>query len=122
MTTSQAKRGKDGFGGVGATMVDSLDTLWLMGLKDEFKAARDWTANELSFDRCPLPPRQPWGWLVETLASIRATCGPIQHPIRIQPECPPSPPSQRERVLPTSRQGNESRAGPQVSGGTWDRR
>lgn len=41
--------GKDDFGGVGATVVDSLDTLWLMGLKDEFKAARDWTAQNLSF-------------------------------------------------------------------------
>lgn len=44
--------GKDGFGGLGATIVDSLDTLWLMGLKDEFQAARDWTANELVFERC----------------------------------------------------------------------
>eukprot|EP00208_Stichococcus_sp_RCC1054_P002855 CAMPEP_0206140740 /NCGR_PEP_ID=MMETSP1473-20131121/10503_1 /ASSEMBLY_ACC=CAM_ASM_001109 /TAXON_ID=1461547 /ORGANISM="Stichococcus sp, Strain RCC1054" /LENGTH=567 /DNA_ID=CAMNT_0053535003 /DNA_START=347 /DNA_END=2050 /DNA_ORIENTATION=+ len=47
----QAMEGKDGFGGVGATIVDSLDTLWLMGLKDEFAAAQNWTANELTFDR-----------------------------------------------------------------------
>lgn len=43
------KLGKDDFGGVGATIVDCLDTLWLMGLKKEFEAARDWTANNLSF-------------------------------------------------------------------------
>lgn len=43
--------GKDNFGSVGATIVDSLDTLWLMGLKEEFKAARDWTADELNFNR-----------------------------------------------------------------------
>lgn len=28
--------GKDSYGGWGATMVDSLDTLWIMGLEDEF--------------------------------------------------------------------------------------
>ena len=43
---------QDEFGGVGATIVDSLDTLWLMGLKTEFQAARDWTAHNLSFSVC----------------------------------------------------------------------
>lgn len=28
--------GKETLGGIGATIVDSLDTLWLMGLKDDF--------------------------------------------------------------------------------------
>lgn len=28
--------GKETLGGLGATIVDSLDTLWLMGLKDQF--------------------------------------------------------------------------------------
>ena len=32
-------------------MVDSLDTLWLMGLKEEFQRARDWVVHELSFNR-----------------------------------------------------------------------
>jgi hypothetical protein len=32
-------RSKDTFGGWAATLVDALDTLWIMGLKDEFKAA-----------------------------------------------------------------------------------
>ncbi|EIE24199.1 glycoside hydrolase [Coccomyxa subellipsoidea C-169] len=45
------QNGKNSFGGLGATIVDSLDTLWLMGLKDEFKAARDWVVNELSFNK-----------------------------------------------------------------------
>lgn len=49
--TWQGRRGKDSFGGVGATIVDSLDTLWLMGLEDEFRAAQNWTATELTFDR-----------------------------------------------------------------------
>ncbi|KAF4947654.1 hypothetical protein FSARC_13915 [Fusarium sarcochroum] len=32
-------QGKDNFGGWAATLVDSLDTLWIMGLKDEFYEA-----------------------------------------------------------------------------------
>jgi hypothetical protein len=36
---------------IGLTIVDSLDTLWIMGLKDEFQKARDWVANELSFEK-----------------------------------------------------------------------
>lgn len=41
-------QGKDTFGGWAATLVDSLDTLWIMGLRDEFReaaalvAAMDW--------------------------------------------------------------------------------
>jgi hypothetical protein len=33
----------------GLTIVDSLDTIWLMGLTDEFNKARDWVANSLHF-------------------------------------------------------------------------
>lgn len=33
----------------GLTIVDSLDTIWLMGLTDEFAKARDWVANSLQF-------------------------------------------------------------------------
>lgn len=33
----------------GATIVDGLDTLYIMGLEDEFKAGRDWVATQLSF-------------------------------------------------------------------------
>ncbi|GKT82162.1 glycoside hydrolase family 47 protein [Colletotrichum tofieldiae] len=32
-------RGKNTFGGYAATLVDSLDTLWIMGLRDDFDAA-----------------------------------------------------------------------------------
>ncbi|KAK0633014.1 glycoside hydrolase family 47 protein [Immersiella caudata] len=35
----QSLRGADGFNGWGATLVDSLDTLWIMGLRKEFKQA-----------------------------------------------------------------------------------
>ncbi|KYB24855.1 mannosyl-oligosaccharide alpha-1,2-mannosidase IA isoform X1 [Tribolium castaneum] len=33
-----------------ATILDGLDTLYIMGMKDEFKQARDWVANELNLD------------------------------------------------------------------------
>lgn len=33
----------------GMTIVDSLDTLWIMGMKSEFAAARDWVAANLHF-------------------------------------------------------------------------
>ena len=36
---------------IGLTIIDSLDTLWVMGLKEEFQKARDWVATELSFDK-----------------------------------------------------------------------
>ena len=32
----------------GATIIDSLDTLWIMGLKDEFKEGREWVAEEFN--------------------------------------------------------------------------
>ena len=31
--------------GMGATIIDSLDTLWIMGMKDEFYKARDWVRD-----------------------------------------------------------------------------
>ncbi len=33
--------------GLGTTLVDSLDTLWLMGMKEEFYEARDWLKESL---------------------------------------------------------------------------
>ncbi|CAH1798860.1 unnamed protein product, partial [Owenia fusiformis] len=34
----------------GATIVDGLDTLFIMGLMDEYKKGRDWVATSLNFD------------------------------------------------------------------------
>ncbi|KAK9507576.1 hypothetical protein O3M35_007402 [Rhynocoris fuscipes] len=49
-----SKRGHAGsiFGAasLGATIVDGLDTLYIMGLHDEFKQGRDWIQNNLNFD------------------------------------------------------------------------
>ncbi|CAH1785249.1 unnamed protein product [Owenia fusiformis] len=36
--------------GVGLTLVDSLDTMYIMGLKEEFEEAREWVANSLDFN------------------------------------------------------------------------
>ena len=40
-----SRKGTDPWGGMGTTLVDSLDTLWLMGLKDEFYEGRDWVRD-----------------------------------------------------------------------------
>jgi mannosyl-oligosaccharide alpha-1,2-mannosidase len=36
---------------MGATIVDAMDTLYIMGFEDEFKKGRDWIASNLSFDK-----------------------------------------------------------------------
>lgn len=42
-------KGTENWGGMGVTLVDSLDTLWLMGMKEEFEEAKKWVAKSLSF-------------------------------------------------------------------------
>jgi hypothetical protein len=37
--------------GLGMTLVDSLDTLWIMGMLDEFNEAKDWVAQNLDFNK-----------------------------------------------------------------------
>lgn len=41
------------FGGgtaLGATIVDGMDTLWIMGLTDRFQDGKNWIADHLNFD------------------------------------------------------------------------
>lgn len=38
-------------GGIGYMILDAIDSLILLGLDDEYQRAREWVANELSFDR-----------------------------------------------------------------------
>ena len=40
-----------GSSSMGATIVDSLDTLYIMGMKDEFDQAREWVAENLDFNK-----------------------------------------------------------------------
>lgn len=47
----QSKSGVNSFGGLGATLIDSLDTLYIMGLDEQFQKARDWVANSLDFNK-----------------------------------------------------------------------
>ncbi|XP_051981654.1 mannosidase, alpha, class 1B, member 1b [Xyrauchen texanus] len=37
--------------GLGLTLIDALDTMWILGLKEEFAEAREWVAKELSFNK-----------------------------------------------------------------------
>jgi len=41
---------KNNWGGMAVTMVDAFDTLWIMGMKDEFFRARDYCRDTLRFD------------------------------------------------------------------------
>ncbi|PKI38168.1 mannosyl-oligosaccharide 1,2-alpha-mannosidase MNS1-like isoform X2 [Punica granatum] len=47
----QTKSGVNSFGGLGATLIDSLDTLYIMGLEEEFQRAKEWVANSLDFNK-----------------------------------------------------------------------
>ncbi|PIO53183.1 hypothetical protein TELCIR_25492, partial [Teladorsagia circumcincta] len=38
-------------GDMGATIVDAIDTLWIMGLKEEYEQARSWIKHSLDFTR-----------------------------------------------------------------------
>lgn len=38
-------------GGIGYTVIDAIDTMYLMGLEDEYKRARHWIATKHTFDR-----------------------------------------------------------------------
>jgi len=40
----------DNWGGLGMTLLDSLDTMWLMGMKEEFAEAVQWVEQHLNFD------------------------------------------------------------------------
>ncbi|XP_028270044.1 mannosidase, alpha, class 1B, member 1b isoform X2 [Parambassis ranga] len=37
--------------GLGLTLIDALDTMWILGLKEEFEEARAWVASELTFNK-----------------------------------------------------------------------
>jgi mannosyl-oligosaccharide alpha-1,2-mannosidase len=41
--------GDDNWGGYGVTLVDALDTLWIMGMRDEFQEAVRWVEDHLDF-------------------------------------------------------------------------
>ncbi|CAE8618387.1 unnamed protein product [Polarella glacialis] len=44
-----SRKGRDSFGGVGLTILDSMSTIWLMGLDDEFEEAAAFVRDTLDF-------------------------------------------------------------------------
>uniref|UniRef100_A0A0D6QXY9 alpha-1,2-Mannosidase n=1 Tax=Araucaria cunninghamii TaxID=56994 RepID=A0A0D6QXY9_ARACU len=46
----QSRRGVNNFGGLGATIIDSLDTLYIMGLNEQFQKAKSWITS-LDFNK-----------------------------------------------------------------------
>ena len=46
-----SRRGTNSWGGFAVTLVDSLDTLWLMDMKEEFWQARDYVRDSLKHDK-----------------------------------------------------------------------
>lgn len=61
----QTHSASDSWGKMGTTLVDSLDTLWLMGLKDEFWKARDWVRDKLTHT-----PARPVSLFETTIRSL----------------------------------------------------
>lgn len=47
----ESENGVDSFGGLGATLIDSLDTLYIMGMHEQFQKAREWVAQSLDFNK-----------------------------------------------------------------------
>ena len=47
----KTKEGKDRWGDIGITLIDSLDTLWLLGMKEEFWKGRDWVRDNLKHNK-----------------------------------------------------------------------
>ncbi|XP_013362162.1 PREDICTED: endoplasmic reticulum mannosyl-oligosaccharide 1,2-alpha-mannosidase isoform X3 [Chinchilla lanigera] len=37
--------------GLGLTLIDALDTMWILGLKKEFEEARNWVSTKLNFEK-----------------------------------------------------------------------
>jgi len=70
----QTKDGKNWFSqsGMGVSILDAMDTMYIMGLKEEFMKARDWIAANLQFDKVqPLQPLQPHSRSLTTRRLVR---------------------------------------------------
>ncbi|CBQ72789.1 related to alpha-mannosidase [Sporisorium reilianum SRZ2] len=64
--------------GIGYTIVDTLDTLILMGLKDDYEQARDWVRDELDWD---VPGRMNvFETTIRTLGGLLSAAALIQDP------------------------------------------
>jgi hypothetical protein len=61
-------------GGIGYTVVDSIDTMQLMGLKEEHSRARAWVATKMSFDRDATFNTFEVGQVVSYLLDVNIPC------------------------------------------------
>ena len=43
--------GNNGFSGLGASLVDAMSTLHLMGMQEEFDRAKDWVLEKMEFSK-----------------------------------------------------------------------
>lgn len=60
------REGWNRWGGYGITIIDSLDTLWMMGMKKEFAEAREWVASSLDYSRVDESTNGGWVSVFET--------------------------------------------------------
>ena len=88
-----SKHGKNSFAGMGATIVDSLSTLWMMGLTDEFANATEWVRQDLRFplnQACCPPTRSAYDQGVSIWQATRRFVRTKQGYRRRSPKtCPP---------------------------------
>lgn len=64
---------------MGATIVDGLDTLYIMGFHDEYKQGRDWIAENLDFDLVSLSTHN----LINLIVSLERKNERINQSIRV---------------------------------------
>lgn len=77
----------------GVTIVDSLDTLYIMGLMEEFKQGRDWVEQNLDFKKLIVSERSETFLEVDILSNAciffktvgRSICFRDQHTFRWRP-------------------------------------
>ena len=56
----------------GATIIDALDTLYIMGMKEEFERARKWVASSLHFDH--VSTKNFWCLILSKKSAVQLYC------------------------------------------------
>jgi len=71
LTSAQVE---EGITRMGATIIDSLDTLYLMGLTDELAIARRWVDTELTDELLNRPVTVRYPLIYPLIASLHTQC------------------------------------------------
>ena len=75
-------------GGIGYTVVDSLDTMLIMGLDEEYQRARSWVAENMTFERdADLNTFEVRPFLRPFCAACVRVCFMLSCPRRLQSVC-----------------------------------